>query len=294
MELRTLRYFVAVAEELHFGHAAERLHIAQPALSQQIRKLERQLGVQLLSRTKRRVTVTQPGAFLLEAARLILRQADAAVAGVQSARQGLIGRLGIGLITAVTFRGHVFNVLREFRERCPGVAVTLKVMTSVEQIRALHQGEIQIGFVRMPVNDASVALETVVREELLVALPRKHRLATAKTIRLADLADDRFVMLPRQAGFGLSAQSWDLCREAGFSPKISQDASELQTMTGLVAAGFGVSLVPASGCMLPRRGVVYRPLRPSQTVEIAAAYSKTSLSPALKAFLEMLRAKLPE
>ena len=288
MEFRTLRYFVAVAEELHFRHAAERVQIAQPALSQQIRKLEDQLGVKLFSRTKRSVALTPSGEFFLQAARSIIRQTDAAVAGVRAGREGVIGHLDIGLINAVDFRGQVFSVLREFRARCPGVAVTLKVMTSVEQIRALHRGEIQVGFVRLPIRDRSVVLETMLKEELLVALPPGHRLAKRNAIRLAELANDPFVMLPRQAGFGLSDQCWRLCKQAGFSPTISQDASELQTMTGLVAAGFGVSLVPASGCMLPRRGVLYKPLRPTQTVEIAAAYSKGAISPPLRVFLDML------
>src|SRR5262249_38514998 len=151
-------------------------------------------------------------------------------------------QLAIGLINAVTFHGQVFSVLREFRKRYPGVAVTLKIMTSVEQVRAFHQGTIDVGFLRLPLHDRGVRVEPILTEELLAALPRGHRLSKATTVRVADLANEAFVMLPGGSGFGLSDQTMTLCKRAGFTPRIAQDASELQTMTGLVAAGFGVCL----------------------------------------------------
>ena len=294
MELRLLRYFVAVAEELHFGRAARRINIAQPPLSQQIRKLERELGAQLFVRSKRRVSLTASGEFLLEAARLILRQAEATVAGVRAAGRGVVGQLSIGLINAVTFHSHVFSVLRAFRQRCPGVAVTLKVMTSVEQIRGLAQGDIDVGLLRLPVRDKRIVTETILVEDLLVALPRGHRLVRSTAVPVRDLANEPFVMLPGGTGFGLFEQTITLCRKAGFTPHIAQDASELQTMSGLVAAGFGVCLIPSSACRLPRRDVVYRPLSPPQQVEIGAAYSTAPMAPATKIFMELLRTTIAE
>ncbi len=289
MELRTLRYFVAVAEELHFGRAAQRVNIAQPPLSYQIRKLEEELGAQLFTRTKRRVSLTQRGEFLLQSARLILRQADAAIAGVRAAGVGLVGQLSLGLINAMTFRGDVFNVLREFRKQSPGVAVSLKILTSVEQVRALKRRAIDIGFLRLPMHDRALRVEPIFREELLVALPRGHRLATARAIAVADLADEPFVMLPGEMGFGLFNQVIKLCRQAGFTPKVAQEASELQTMSGLVAAGFGVCLIPSLARVLPREQVIYKPLRPKVDIEIAAAYSADEPAPPAALFLDLLR-----
>jgi DNA-binding transcriptional LysR family regulator len=290
MELRTLRYFVAVAEELHFGRAALRVNIAQPPLSQQIRKLEQQLGVQLLTRSNRQVRLTEPGRFFLQAAKSILRQADAALAGVRAVGDAVVGEVAIGLINAVTFRGDVFSVVREFRRRYPGVAVTLKIMTSVEQVRAIRDDVIHVGFVRLPLNERALDVQPFLAEDLLVAVPRGHRLAAVRAITLSDLADEPFVMLPRGAGFGLSEQVMNLCKDAGFAPLIAQEASELQTISGLVAAGFGVSLIPSSACMLPRKEVVYRPLDPPQKVEIATVYMAEKLMPAGRAFLGVLRA----
>lgn len=290
MDLRTLRYFVAVAEELHFGRAAQRLHMAQPPLSQQIRKLELELGVQLFTRNKRSVALTQPGEFLLESARLILLQTQTAVAGVRAAGKGLVGNLAIGLINAVTFQGEIFAVLREFRERHPGVATSLKVMTSVEQIAALQQGQIHLGFLRAPVHERTITAETIMTEELLVALPPQHPLAQREgPVHIRELSQEPFVMLPRSAGFGLSEQTLRICKRGGFIPHISQEASELQTLCGLVAAGFGISLVPSSALIVPIHGTVYKALEPSETLDTVAAYSAIGRPPALEAFLGILR-----
>lgn len=289
MELRTLRYFVAVAEELHFGRAAERVHIAQPPLSQQIKKLELELGVRLFNRTKRSVSLTAPGEFLLNAARLILQQAETATAGVRAAGQGLVGQLAIGLINAVTYHGHIFDILKEYRSRHPGVALTIRVMTSVEQLAALRTDRIDVGLLRAPLRDRTIKCERVMTEELLVALPRDHRLAASSEITMRELIDEPFVMLPRGEGFGLSEQIMKLCQRAGFTPRISQDAYELPTLCGLVAAGFGVSLIPSSALIIPFEGAIYRALDPRETVETVAAYSTRARSPALEALLAIMR-----
>lgn len=290
MDLRALRYFVAVSEELHFGRAAQRLHMAQPPLSQQIRKLEQELGVQLLHRTKRTVSLTKPGEYLLEAAQVILKQVETAATGVRAAGQGLLGQLSIGLINAVSYQGQIFEVLHEFRRNHPGVAVTLKVMTSVEQLTALREGKIHLGFLRAPLRDKTIRSEVVMTEELLVALPRDHRLAPLDaSVRLKDLSQDAFVMLPRSEGFGLSEQIMKLCQRAGFTPRIAQHASELPTLCGLVAAGFGVALIPSSALILPFYGAVYKSLHSRETVTTVAAYNATERFPALDAFLQITR-----
>lgn len=290
MELRTLRYFVAVAEELHFGRAAQRLNMAQPPLSQQIHKLELELGVQLLTRTKRTVSLTQPGELLLASARLILQQAQTAVAGVRAAGQGVVGHLSIGMINAVSLQGQIYEVLRNYRHEHPGVAINLKMMTSVEALRALRTEDINVALLRAPLPDKTIQTEIVMTEQLLVALPAAHKLAKRKGgIKVSDLQDEPFVMLPRSAGFGLSEQIIQICKREGFTPKVEQDAYELPTICGLVAAGFGISLVPTSAMVAPPPGVVFRALEPNETVATLVAYRSPEKSPPLAAFLDVLR-----
>ncbi|MFF0952768.1 LysR substrate-binding domain-containing protein [Rhizobium leguminosarum] len=290
MELRTLRYFVAVAEELHFGRAAQRLNMAQPPLSQQIQKLEVELGVQLLTRTKRTVSLTQPGELLLASARLILQQAQTAVAGVRAAGQGVVGSLAIGMINAVSLQGQIYDVLRRYHEEHPGVGVTIKIMTSVEALRALRTEDIQVALLRAPLNDRTIQTEVIMTEQLLLAVPENHPLAKTKgSVRVSELGEEPFVMLPRSAGFGLSEQIMQICKKAGFSPKIHQDVYELPTICGLVAAGFGVSLVPSSALISPQRGAVFKALEPNEFVDTLVAYRAPEKSPPLGAFLEVLR-----
>lgn len=290
MELRTLRYFVAVAEELHFGRAARRVNIAQPPLSQQIQKLESELGTQLLERTKRDVRLTPAGAMFLESARLILRQTQAAIAAVRETGTGLVGHLKIGLINTVSFHSQLFFALRQLRLQHPGVAVTLKIMNSAEQIMALETGQIHIGFVRMPVKSRSLVLETVLTERLFVALPPGHPLAgETGPIRTAELAQENFVLLPRSAGFGLSEHTLQLCKKAGFFPQVVQEVAEPQMLTGLVQAGFGVAFVPETTQALPRSGVVYRPLEPTETVDVAMAFPRTDKATGTEELLAILR-----
>lgn len=258
MELRHLRYFVAVAEELHFGRAAARLGIAQPPLSQQIRQLEAELGVALLVRT-RRVALTEPGRVFLGEARAILqRVASAAVAAGRAAR-GETGTLAVGVVASATY-GVVPRIFRTYRARHPDVALTLAVMSSGEQVAELRAGRIQLGIARPPFGDETLRAEALVDEPVVVALPGGHPLAARRALRLSALAAEPFVVFPRDRRPGWSDFVLGLCRAAGFEPRIADAATELATAMTLVAAGVGVTLVPASVQDLRRAGVDYRPI----------------------------------
>jgi DNA-binding transcriptional LysR family regulator len=289
MELRHLRYFVAVAEELHFGRAAERLHLAQPPLSRQIRQLEAELGVRLLERTKRRVQLTSAGQVFLREARDILAQVDHAADLARQAARGETGQLAVGFIGAASY-SVLPVVLQAFRARFPQVALALQELTTAQQLAALREGRLQVGFVRPPVEDPRLAAETILREPLLVALPRAHRLAGRSAVALDALAREPFVLFPRPLGPGLYDQIMALCQRAGFAPRVTQEARQMQTITRLVGAGIGVSLVPSSVQNLRGFGVAYRPLADATPdVEMALAWRRDDPSEVLQRFLEVAR-----
>ena len=289
MELRHLRYFVAVAEELHFGRAAQKLGMAQPPLSQQIRRLEQELGVLLLQRTKRRVQLTEAGRAFLEEARETLSQAERAIKAAQRAGRGEVGRLTIGFLGAATY-SLLPSILIAFRHRYPDVEVELHELKTSELIQALRERRIQVGFVRLPVEDELLAVEPITREELLVALPVRHPLASRAHIGFGDLAEEAFLMPPRQLAPSFHEQVLDLSRQAGFTPKLGAEAIQLQTIINLVAAGMGVTLVPESVQILAGRGVVFKKLPdPPPMVEIAVAWRRDTHSEILSAFLNVVR-----
>jgi len=289
VELRHLRYFVAVAETLHFGRAAARLHIAQPPLSRQIRQLEAELGVRLFERTQRRVQLTSAGQVFLAEARRILAQVDRAVSAARQVARGETGALAVGFIGAASY-SILPAVVQAFRARYPRVDVALHEMSTEQQLAALREGRIEVGFVRPPVDDAHLAAETVLREPLLVALPRAHPLARRRALPLAALAREPFVLFPRPLGPGLYDQIMALCREAGFRPSVTQEALQTQTIARLVRAGVGVSLVPASVRNLRERGVIYRPLQDATAdVEMAVAWRREAASALVQHYLAVVR-----
>jgi DNA-binding transcriptional LysR family regulator len=258
MELRHLRYFVAVADELHFGRAARLLGIAQPPLSQQIQQLERELGVELFVRARRRVTLTEAGRVFLAEARAILQRTAAAATAARRAARGETGSLSVGVVASATY-GLIPRVFRTFRDRHPDVALTLAILNGALQVAALRAGRIQLGIARPPFGDETLLAETLDEEPVLVALPEDHRLAGAKALRLKALAPEPFVLFPRERpGWYDFVQG--LCREAGFQPAVAQEAPDLATAMALVAAGTGLTLIPASVHDLRRSGVAYRPL----------------------------------
>ncbi len=289
MELRHLRYFVAVAEELHFGRAAARLFIAQPPLSQQIQQLERELGVTLFQRTSRRVQLTPAGEVFLDGARQTLDTLDGAVQSTQRAARGETGWLGIGFAASATY-DLLPAVLHDFRARFPDVALSLMELNAVEQSAALRDRSIHVGFARPHTDEVDATVEAILREPFLVALPAAHPLAGLPELSLTMLAGEPFVSFPEKPLPSYAQVVRAVCEGAGFTPHVVQEVREMQTAISLVAAGLGIALLPASVQHLHRDGVVYRPLPDSAPrTELAVVTRKEDASPALQNFLCIVR-----
>jgi len=289
MELRTLRYFVTLAEELHFGRAARRLAITQPPLSLAIRALEQELGVQLFARTRRQVELTHAGAAFREEAAAILARADEARRLAQAADRGQVGRLVIGFMSASTYT-LMPPVLRDFAAGHPRVRLDLRELTLPQQFAALRRGDIDVGFVRPPVADAELDSEVLLEEPLLVVLPGGHPLAAQQRIALAQLAGEPFVMFQRAPGLVLHDLVLGWCLQQGMAPRVVQEASQTHAVVGLVSAGIGVALVPASARDMRPRDVEFRPLRArSPKVGTALAWRRGDASPVLRSFLATAR-----
>ena len=290
MELRHLRYFVAVAEERHFGRAAERLHMAQPPLSQQIRQLEGELGVTLLRRTTRRVDLTDAGAAYLDQARRILAAVDDAGLEAQRVQAGLTGRLVIGCVGSATY-SLLPMLARSLREELPGVDFSFRgEMLVPDQVDALLAGGIDLALLRPPVDEPGLAVRPLRTERLIVALPEGHRLADRRRIRIADLRHEDLVMHPARGRSVMHGLVTSLCREAGFLPRVRHEVAETSTLVTFVASGLGVAVVPEPVAALGVPGAVYRPLASSRArVELAAATRTGDDSAALERGLEVLR-----
>jgi DNA-binding transcriptional LysR family regulator len=288
MELRHLRYFVAVAEALNFGRAARRLTISQPPLSRQIRALENELGTALFERTRRAVALTAAGIALLPEARRLLRDADALKEGARHLAAGEAGTVALGFISVAAY-----NILPalvpEFRRRHPGLKLALQEGVTDVLLPALVQGEIDAGMVLPPIAEPRLGHRPLLYDHLMVALPARGRARfPSGPLRLAALADQPFILFPRKAGPGLYDLMIGACQRAGFSPRIDQEAIQMQTIVSLVAAGMGVALVPASLRHLRRTGVEYRPLRDKTArVEVGLAWRASDESPAVRAFVAL-------
>jgi len=292
MELRHLRYFVAVAEELHFHRAAARLHISQPPLSQQIRALEQELGVVLLERNRRRVELTAAGASFLAAARAILEAVDRAAETARRVAAGEVGSLSLGFVGSAMFGPTLPAILRDFASRHPDVELQLRELQTAEQLDALARGRIDVGVIRGPLQSATLApgleLAVIHREHLVVALPEAHPLAALSRLRAADLRGETFVILRRSEAPGLWSPLASVMGSAGGPPEDVLEVAEMQTIIGLVAGGFGISLVPSSVSDTDRPGVTFRPLAdPSPAIELALAWARDERSPVRDAFLAL-------
>jgi DNA-binding transcriptional LysR family regulator len=259
MDLRQLRYFVAVAEERHFGRAAQRLHMSQPPLSMQIKGLELELGIVLLERTSRRVSLTDAGRAFLKRARKILEAVEEAKEEARGAEEGTQGVLGVGFISSATL-SLLPPSIRLFRERFGGVELELKELTSAQQVDALYGGEIKVGLVRLPMRAPGIRFEPVLEERLLVALPSGHALERLDRVPLEAIADLPLIFFTRQMIPGFHAQIVELFQRVGAFPKVAQHAVHLQTIVGLVASGVGIAILPSSAERVSREGVVYRAL----------------------------------
>jgi DNA-binding transcriptional LysR family regulator len=289
IELRHLRYFIAVAEELHFGRAAERLHIAQPPLSQQIRQLETELGFQLFHRTKRSVKLTEAGqVFFTESQRLLRQLAQAVEMGRQTSR-GEVGQLVIGFVSSTAYNV-LPDILRSFRATVPTVKLELHELTTDQQLQWLRENRLDVGLLRPPVEDSAFQLSIIFQEPLVVALPETHPLATEIEISPQSLALESFIIFPRTLAPGLYDQIISFCQQAGFSPTIVQEAIQMQTIISLVAAGIGVAIVPLSLQNLQRTGVVYKRFnQETPQAAIALIYKPDDTAPAVQKFLEIVQ-----
>jgi DNA-binding transcriptional LysR family regulator len=290
MELRHLRAFVAVAEERHFGRAAERLHMAQPPLSQQIRRMEAELGAPLLHRTTRRVELAPAGEVLLGRARDILAAVDAATEDARRAARGEFGSLTIGFTGSATYA--LLPVLATaLRQRLPGVALDLRgEMLTPAQVAGLLDGRLDLALLRPPIQQPELALEVIRRESLVAVLPHRHRLAAAAAVRLEELAEEPFVTYPSHFRSVLHDAVEEACARHGFRPRVALEVSETATLVSFVAAGMGVSLVPASVAHMTVAGAVYLPLvDEAAEVELAVAWRRDDDGPVVARALEVIR-----
>lgn len=289
MDFRRLRYFVAVAEEQSFSRAAQRLHMAQPPLSSQIKALETELEVRLFDRTSRGVRLTEAGQLLLEEARRILAQVEQTASAVRRAGNGETGRITLAFVPSAS-NEVLPEVLKRFRAGFPEVELFLREMRPDQVVRSLHAGQTDVGFLYLPLEDNSLDVACVSREPLVLALPESHPLAAQESVDLRDAAGEPFIMPARHQMPGLYVQVTEACQAAGFTPDtVQKDVWLMQTIVGLVAGELGVALVPASLLNFRRTGVVYRSVSDlSPTVELGMVWRKNGKeggSPVMEAFL---------
>ncbi len=291
MELRQLRYFIAVAEELHFTRAAARLHIGQPPLSHAIQMLEQDVGARLFERNKRWVRLTEAGRLFLVDARRMLALAEEARNTAQRAERGEAGELRIGFTYSTPLTPLFAAAINRYRQDHPQVSLLLQELATLRQLDGLGQRTIDLGFVRTPELPIPTGIRTtLLREDPLVAvLPASHPLAARPIVHIADLAALPFVMYPPGAGTSIYPQIFRLCREAGFVPRVSQTANESSTIIGLVAAGSGVTILPSSFTRVQMDGVAYRPLAdPGAVTMLYLAQRDEEASPLLTGFIEVV------
>jgi DNA-binding transcriptional LysR family regulator len=292
MELRRFKYMAVLAEELHFGRAAERLGIAQPALTQQIQALERDLGVQLFQRTKRSVALTMAGRVTLEEAIRTLQQADRTALVARQAGRGQLGHIEIGFVGSAVFSGVLSEAIFRFRKANPLVELRLNEFGILQQLNDVSSGRLDVGVVRTPVKSLppDVAIHEIYREPIILALSAKHRLARRKEITLASLRDEPFVAMQIQEGIGFNAQVAEICAKGGLTPRVAQRATQFVALAGLVAGGLGIAFVPESLKHVQIPDIVYRPLTEiTEQSKLAMAFRKSERAPAVMAFLKHVR-----
>lgn len=282
MDLRHLRYFVAVAEELHFGRAAERLNMAQPPLSQAIRRLESELGVDLLHRTTRKVDLTDAGRGYLARARRILGEVDEAAHEARRVAAGAVGHLALGCVGSATY-SLLPALSRGLRRELPGVDFSFRgEMLVPDQAAALRAGEIDVALLRPPIADLSLTVLPLRRDRLVVALPDDHPLAALRQVGVADLADADLIVHSADRRSVMYDVVLGLLRDAGVEPRIRHEVGETSTLVTLVAGGLGAAVVPEPVTVLALDGVTFRPLvRPAVDVELAIAHRTDRTEPHL-------------
>ncbi|MFD0024021.1 LysR family transcriptional regulator [Streptomyces sp. NPDC058382] len=294
MELRHLSAFLAVAEELHFGRAAKRLQMAQPPLSQQIRQLEKELGVQLFERNTRSVRLTSAGESFRQPARTVLDDLDIAVRTARAAGRGEYGRVRIGFAGASSHET-LPRLTRAVRAAHPGIELVMTGQTYANVALArVADGSLDLGFVRLPVTQPGVAHRVIDEEELVCALPSDHPLAAGESVPIEVLAGEPFVSFPANTGSTVRDAMVGTCEDAGFNPRVVQEAPDSYTILALVAAGVGVTLTVTSVQHIQQSGLVYRPLAgPPIRRQAALAWRADNPSAALGAVLAVAETALP-
>lgn len=285
IEFRHLRYFVAVVEQRSFRGAALRLHVSQPPLTRQIHQLEEALGVGLLIRKPRGIELTDAGSVFFEEARNILLLIEQAATRSQLAGQGQLGRLDVGIFGSAVF-GTIPTIIQEFRRRHPNVEVVLHNMDRVDQVKALRERRITVGFNRFFANEPDLSWEVILSERMSVALHHQHRLAGAANLTLSQISGEPLVLYPRTPRPSFIDQMLRLFHKQGLTPQVSHEVDDVVTAVALVSGGIGLSLVTESACNLKLPGVVYIPLRPSEgaSFDLCMIRRTEDESPLLEAF----------
>ncbi|WP_439494986.1 LysR substrate-binding domain-containing protein [Bosea sp. (in: a-proteobacteria)] len=286
LELRHLRYFLATAEELNYGRAAERLHIAQPGLSQQIKNLEEIVGTPLFDRTRRSVKLTLAGELFAEEARKALRQTETALLVARRAGRGEIGRIAIGYVGSAAYSGALTTMIGEFRSAYPEVELDISEMEMLQQLDQLDQGKLDICFVRPPVPlPLGIVTIPVLLEEIILALPDSHPLAGREAVPLSALHGDIFITPRHPPGVSFHEHTTAACRNAGFFPRLGPQGRDFVTIASMVAVGLGVALVPRSLKSIQVPGLRYRPIAGEPVLgELAVACRRNEPSPVARAF----------
>lgn len=286
IDSRHLRYFLAVAEELNFRRASERLHIAQPALSRQIKALESEMNVQLLRRDKHYVQLTAPGRVALERGRKLLADLDGLVDATRRAATGETGSLRIGFISFVAYE-YLPKMLQAYRASYPNVSIELQEFLVMQQFEKILDGSVDVAVLRTLYEDPRIGTRIIARSRFIAALPSGHKLLKKRSVRMSDLAGEEFITLPRSQGPSFHTQVMGFCVRAGFEPSVVREASDGQAVIGLVGAGMGVAIVMESVAKLNTAGVQYRVIAGlPETAEIVLAWRKDNTNEALKRFIQ--------
>jgi DNA-binding transcriptional LysR family regulator len=287
MDLRRLRAFATVADERHFGRAALRLGVAQPPLSRLVQALEAELGVSLFDRSRRQIELTDAGRVLREHAERILSALEVARQDTQRAGRGESGVLRIGYVSSVAYSG-IGELLRAYRARFPDVELHLREESPQAQVESLRARRIDVGFVRGPLRDPTLEAERVRDEALVVTMPSDHRLRRHRTLGLARLANEAFVMFPRERGPHFYDYIVGLCQAAGFEPRVVQHAPALDIVS-LVAIGLGIAIVPETWRALHTRRLVFRPISGNPRAELLLAWPAGEPAPVVRSFVDVVR-----
>jgi DNA-binding transcriptional LysR family regulator len=295
MELRHLKYFVAVAEELNFARAARRVRIAQPSLTKQIQQLEQELGFPLLYRTKKKVELLDTGHVLLDEAQRLLRQAEKAIQSTRRTHTGQSGRLAIGFSPSAAPEV-LPRILRKYHALYPNVVVELLETTTIKNAESLLESTMSVALIRSPtfLSRELFCFETIRSERFVVALPDSHPLAKQKSIRIKTLASEPLIVPPLQPGWGYADAIFQIFRDYGIVPRITEEATQALAVVTLVAGGFGVALAPASLSNLRLPGVAYRPIKGRcRTSDLTLVWRRDSRTSTVRAFLEVVRKEYP-